>query len=243
MKLDAAAVAREQFETYFARRDGQGKSGDIEYTVLRQVYESLDLDRYEQLRSSLLGNGDAGSEVKYLDLLYWLRSKLRIALDLEMHRLPSQKVLDLGSGPGHFPYLCRHLGHQVTALDLGHIEIYNRLIAFFELSRVDFEIRPLEPLPRFHDRFDLVTGFMVGFNKRSRSELWGEPEWLFFLRDLASGVVSEQGRLVLKLIRNTAKGGWHFFDPAFVSFVRRHGGTVEVGTGQLTFCTMTAFRV
>ena len=112
MKLDAAVAAREQFERFFSQRDDHGKSDDLEYAILKQVYESLDLDRYESIRSTLLDSKDIGSEAKYLDLLYWLRSKLRIALEQEMHRRPSQRVLDLGSGPGHFPFLCRRLGHR-----------------------------------------------------------------------------------------------------------------------------------
>jgi SAM-dependent methyltransferase len=242
MKLDAAVAAREQFERFFSHRDSHGKSDDQEYAILKQVYESLDLERYEEIRSSLLSSRDAGSEVKYLDLLYWLRSKLRIALEQKMHERPPLRLLDLGAGAGHFPFLCRRLGHRVTALDLGHIEVYNRLIAFFEVDRIDFEIRPLQPLPRFGERFDLVTGFMVGFNKKSKNELWGEPEWLYFLRDLGRNVMSDEGRLVLKLIRNNEKAGWHFYDRELMNFARAHGGSVGPENGYMIFETMDAFR-
>ena len=164
-----------------------------------------------------------------------------LAVEQGLHELPPQRLLDLGAGAGHFAFLCKQFGHQVTTLDLGHVELYNELIAFFGVERVDFEIRPLVPLPRFDGKFDLVTGFMVGFNKRSKRELWGEAEWSFFLRDVARHILDHEGSLVLKMIRNKNLPGLHFGDPVFISFIESHGGTVDTGNGYVQFKDLAAF--
>lgn len=240
MKLDVAAAARDQFSRYLARGD-RDRSCDPEYCVIRELCSFIDFERYDQIKRGLLNKGTLGSEQKYLDLLYWTRSKLRIAIEQGLHRKPPLRVLDLGSGAGHFAFLCKRFGHQVTALDLGHIEVYNQLIDFFDIERIDYEIRPLVPLPPFGCRFDLVTGFMVGFNKRSKRELWGEAEWAFFLRDLARNALTPEGRLLLKMIGNRSRPGLHFDDPTFVSFVERHGGTVDTEAGYVQFGSLAAF--
>ena len=239
MKIDVASATREQFTNYLARRP-RNSGADLEYNIIKELSENFNFDHYDRLKQDLLTRPTLGSERKYLDLLYWTRSKLRIAIEQDLHRKPPLRLLDLGTGAGHFAFLCKRFGHQVMTLDLGHIELYNELTAFLGIERIDFEIRPQLPLPPFETKFDLVTGFMVGFNKRSKHELWGEAEWSFFLRDVVRNVMAPGGTLLLKMIGNRDLPGLHYDEPAFVSFIESHGGTVDPVNAYVRFDDLAA---
>jgi len=75
-------------------------------------------------------------------------------------------------------------------LDLGWIAVFNESIECFGIERVTHEIQPFEPLPAFDGKpFDLITAFAAKFERYDSpvgtvSEIWGEPEWTYFLNEI-----------------------------------------------------------
>ncbi len=175
-------------------------------------------------------HGGAGSETKYLEPERWLREKWKLAGKLGLHEGPrfgtgpALRILDLGTGAGHFPFVCRYLGHDCVALDQPGIPLYDDFCALFGLDRVDHAIRPRQPLPALGARFDLVTAFMLGFNTRPDGKLFDLDDWSFFLDDVRDHQLVPGGRLCLKLIRQAKREGLKYGDPALMELFAARGG-------------------
>src|SRR4051812_17945261 len=67
---------------------------------------------------------------KYLDIRPWMADKLMMVLYLGLDRSKPLKILDIGTGTGYFPYICRYFGHEVVSLDLDVVPMYNDLCKF-----------------------------------------------------------------------------------------------------------------
>lgn len=138
---------------------------------------------------------------KYLRLGLYLRDSVARAVALGLHRPPTLRLLDLGSGAGYFLLACRHFGHEVLGFDLPANDFYRAMLLHFGLNRVEGTIRPFETVEGLEGRFDLITAYAVTFAKYRRPEgtvEWGEAEWLYFFADLR-GYLRRGSRLVLRL--------------------------------------------
>jgi hypothetical protein len=117
---------------------------------------------------------------KYLELDTWIAINVKRALGLGLHTLPPRRILDLGTGCGYFPFVCRAMGHGVTALDHPkRSAVYRDTCALLGVPVVDHVIQPMQPLPDL-GVFDIVTAYMVTFNGHQTSP-WGVPEWDWFI--------------------------------------------------------------
>ena len=121
---------------------------------------------------------------KYADVDRWLRLSRECVQDLQLHRAPPQRVLDLGCGGGFFLLLLQSLGHDALGLDTDRVPLYGELTQLFGVQRIIWRIKPREPLPTFDQQFDWITAFSVAFNVDAGDRPWDVPEWDFFLRDL-----------------------------------------------------------
>jgi len=190
------------------------------------ILGGIDARRFESIRARFReADPDPGSS-KYLDLRAWLRVAVGRARGLGLHRRPACDLLDLGSGCGYFPLVCRHYGHRARALDLDTNALYNEMIELLEIDRGVVAIEAGVPLPAFDTRFDWVTGFMVCFNNHDREDLWGPPEWEFFVRDVVDHLLAPGGQLHLEL--NPERDG-RFATPEIERVFARAGGTVRGG--------------
>jgi hypothetical protein len=68
------------------------------------------------------------------------------------------------------------------------------------VRRVIWRIQPFVPLPDLREKFDLISAFLICFNNHKQANLWGVPEWEFFLTDLARHL-APRGRVWLELNR------------------------------------------
>lgn len=160
-----------------------------------------------------------GGYSKYLNLRTWFSQKLSYVYFLGLHRSRPLKILDLGTGPGYFPYLCSLYGHQVQALDLDTVPMYNDMCRFFKVNRTTWRINPFEPLPNLGSKFDLVTAFMIKFNQHDLPDQWGIKEWEFMLDDLQKNQLNPGGRIFLDF--NTCSDGTWFDDSLIKYFAGR----------------------
>lgn len=194
------------------------------------IIGSIDADRFEAIRARYHDTDPAPGSSKYLDLQRWIRVAVGRARGMNLHRRPACDVLDLGTGCGYFPFVCRHYRHRPLALDLGDNDLYNEMIELLGIDRRSCAIEAGVPLPRFETRFDWVTGFMICFNNHGRDDLWGPTEWEFFLSDVQGNLLKPGGRLLLEF--NPDREGRSLSPEIEKTFVRA-GASVRGGQVRL----------
>jgi hypothetical protein len=145
--------------------------------------------------------------VKYIDPVTWFESKLRIALRIGLDHRPPTEILDIGTGPAHFPVVAEFYGHHVIGTDLpyrstgqlqrGHL--YDALGDLYNVQRIPMKVEQYVPLPEFDRRFGLVTAFLAAFNVDSDRQPWTIDAWKFFVNDLRENVLTDAGELFMSL--------------------------------------------
>jgi SAM-dependent methyltransferase len=160
---------------------------------------------------------------KYLDLDHWLEVNLRRVLRLELDFGPRRRVLDLGMGAGYFLFICQWLGHEVLGLDIDEDPMFAELSVALQVPRRVARIEAFVPLPECGAKFDVITAYMICFNNNNRPDVWGAPEWSFFLDDLAHHL-REDGRVWLEF--NRGKGAGHF-TPELRSLFEHRGAVID----------------
>lgn len=120
---------------------------------------------------------------KFLNLQVWTLETLTRVIRLNLHQTKGQRVLDIGTGCGYFPYLCRQFGHDAECVDLDTEPLYNESVAALGLKRHVRRIQQFESLD-IEGKFDLITAFMICFNEHKQPGLWHIDEWKYFVTDM-----------------------------------------------------------
>lgn len=147
--------------------------------------------------------GASRQDRKYVHFGRQLARANHVARQLALHRGPRRRILDLGSGPSYFPFVCSRLGHEVVALDVDWTPLYNELSSALRVRRVVHEIQAHVPLPDLGGPFHLISAQMICFNghKNHAGRLWDVEEWAWFV-DHLRGLAAPSGcRLVLQFNR------------------------------------------
>lgn len=137
--------------------------------------------------------------LKYLDIVYWLEAKLRVAWHLGLHKAPARSVLDVGTGCGHFAFVCKCLGHDVLGTDLPKrddfeiLQMFGAVCELLGVPRIAHEVRAGAALPDFGRKFDVATALMANFSVDAEGEPWSAGDWRFLLADLRDNVLSPAG--------------------------------------------------
>jgi SAM-dependent methyltransferase len=184
------------------------------------------LDRLDQSRIREIKERYADSPIqvsKYANVEQWMRTNVERVQDLHLHRSAPRDILDLGCGGGYFLYINQQLGHRCLGFDLDWFPLYTELISLFEVERRIGQIKAFEPLPELGRKFDWITAFSTGFNRKPDKTLWGPDEWNFFLDDLASHL-KPAGHVFIGL--NPGQNGWYYSDELRDFFLRR-GAEIE----------------
>ena len=121
---------------------------------------------------------------KYLNIKPWFMDNLWRCYILGLNNSKNKNILDIGTGNGYFPFICKKYGHTVRTIDIASNPLFNSLIELLEIPRREISVRSNEALPAFDVKFDLITGFHTYFNGHRTENVWTSTEWHFFLRDL-----------------------------------------------------------
>jgi hypothetical protein len=121
---------------------------------------------------------------KYLNIKPWFMDNLWRCYILGLNNSESKNILDIGTGNGYFPFICKKYGHAVRTIDIASNPLFNSLIELLEIPRREISVSSNEALPAFDVKFDLVTGFHTYFNGHRTENVWTSKEWHFFLKDL-----------------------------------------------------------
>jgi len=163
-----------------------------------RIIASIDRQGFEAIRNRHAVEDPGPAWPKYLDLKKWMGINLRRVRQLELDYGRRRQILDLGSGAGYFLYICKWFGHDAVGLDIDEVPMYPEMTRLLGLKRIVCRIGPFVPLPNLGSKFDLITAFMICFNNPQQENLWGVPEWDFFLSDVARHL-NPHGRLRLEL--------------------------------------------
>jgi SAM-dependent methyltransferase len=195
MKLSRKVLKFAEPLTY--RRGWRRAQRSIFRVPLGPMLTQIDRERAREIQQRY-ANCSAGY-AKYADIEPWLRLNRERVQDLNLHRSPPKRVLDLGCGGGFFLFILKNLGHSVLGLDVERVPLFGELLELFGVRRVVWRINALEPLPDLGQKFDWITAFSVNFNLYHPSKKrWGTAEWDFLLHDL-QGHLAPGGKIFFGL--------------------------------------------
>jgi len=171
------------------------------------VIETIDPEGFEQIRQRYAIEGPTVDWPKYLDLERWIDVNIRRIRRLEIDLMRPKRILDLGCGTGYFLYIAQLLGHEGLGLDLDELPMFGDLTRLLGVRRVIWEIK----------------AFLICFNRHKQANVWGVPEWEFFLDDLGKHL-TPRGRVWLEL--NQEYDGT-FYTPELKEFFEKRGAKID----------------
>lgn len=187
------------------------------------IIDTIDREKFEQIYERYAVDDPGEDWPKYLDLPRWIDVNIRRIRDVELDLVSRKRILDLGCGAGYFAYIAQLLGHEVVGLDLDDLPMFGESTQMLGVRRVIWRVQPFVPLPDLGDKFDLITAFMICFNNHKMPDLWGMPEWEFFLDDLARHL-TPRGRLWLEF--NMEWDGT-FYTPQLRDYFKSRGAKID----------------
>lgn len=204
---------------------------DAAFSVLQR---SADIKRLERLKDQMepIHREDRFSVAKYADFPMWSLCNIHRAAQLGLHKASGLRILDIGAGPGYFIAAARALGHDCVGIDVAEScftplerQVYSEVLTALNCRQhvLPIPVRRFEPLNVGGAPFDLITAFLICFNRDEKGGQWGVPEWRFFVEDALKNV-SAGGQLYLGLNPDPKGfGDMKFYDEALLTYFQSVG--------------------
>ncbi len=213
------------------------------------IMKSVDVGRFAALQEKYAGSPDQYDPkgmVKYLDICFWISHKINLARSLGFTPAPPRRrLLDIGSGAGHFPAAVAHLGHETMGLDLD-IPFYRDVTDLLGVKVHIVRIEPDKPLPdigRFTDITALAIKFdSIGTNPDGSRAHWTFENWREFLTRLTADNMEFPGRLLLQLNARYLPDGTRTYDEELFARCQDLGATVKKADGWIQFALNAPLR-
>jgi hypothetical protein len=179
---------------------------------VEDVMATIDLDAFFELRKKAKERTKNLNNLKYFNIQAYMQRHMRRALGLHLDHYHRQ-VLDIGTGFGYFPYICRFFGSNTLAMDVPDHPLFDDITNFLGVKKLHQPIVPLQPVVGLGRHFDLVTAFQVAFNRFPIAGVpgwrpWGDEEWTFFLEDIFNNVLKEGGEIALEMNYSPISRAW-----------------------------------
>jgi SAM-dependent methyltransferase len=191
------------------------------------ILDDIDWLQFKDLRHKYPCRPGSPQINRFEDIVYWIDINVERAQDLWLDRAPPLRILDLGSGAGYFLYVCKHLGHDVLGFDTDREPLFGATTELLGVRRVIGRIERQTPLPDFGQTFDLVTAHRICFHRVGKVRdgvEWTTADWKFFIADVRSRFLNDNGRLLLDF--NPRPDGSSFFTPELREFFRTQGARI-----------------
>jgi SAM-dependent methyltransferase len=167
---------------------------------LSNLTKQIDTGSINRIQNKYKNLKNEQFKAKYLDIKKYLPKNLKRGYKLNIHNSHPLNILDIGSGPGYFCYICNYFGHKTTALDIGGNPIFDDLVDALGINRKIEKVEAFKKLPKSSEKFDLITAFYAPFNRsKTFDKVWRIDEWKFFLEDLANNLLNKNGRALFYL--------------------------------------------
>jgi cyclopropane fatty-acyl-phospholipid synthase-like methyltransferase len=125
-------------------------------------------------------------------------AKIAIELGLQDSTISSQKnILDIGTGFGYFPMVCKEYDHRVWAIDKGGKPAYREAREKLGVDVIEWTVTSSDPLPLSlcDTQFDLVTAIQPVFflydDCGEYQKPWGVEQWVKFFLNLEKNLSRE----------------------------------------------------
>lgn len=144
----------------------------------------------------------------YVEILKYgnaLNQQIARAMRLKLHRSTGLDILDIGTGFGHFAYVCAYLHHRPKALG-APAPLADAMTSFLGVPKIAHRIEAFSRLPDQGIKFDLIVSEQSAFEPGPMAG-WGTAEWGFFVEDLLRNHLKPGGRLVIDLDRTRERRG------------------------------------
>ena len=137
-----------------------------------------------------LGNKIGNRYFQPAGLQKYIQEKLSVAHYLNLHKSKGKSLIDIGTGAGWFPYICKLYGHNCIGTDFLNRNEYQPIYDWLELdireelvySKVSFGL---------NDKVDYIVGLRSFFPNRPK--IWEVDEWKFFFKDISKNIKQDGG--------------------------------------------------
>lgn len=199
---------------------------DEKARFFQYLLATTDADAHRAIQDRHLTNPRPTGALKYIDPVTWFEHKFSFVETLGLHTRQPSRILDLGTGAGHFMKIAQSYGHKVVGTDLPSQNreddmrlIFTDLLDLYGLTRVDHVVTPELDETGLPQQVDLVTGFSAAFNRDFRGRLWAAADWETFLASLSRRVLKPGGQLYMTLMKKKLDDDvWTYLKSRAVSF-------------------------
>ena len=186
----------------------------IKDSVPLELYEkiqtSVPLDRLSALLQKDVRNCSdwylhTGKYVQKMDL--YLSEKLKMFCDIGLHDETGLRILDIGTGIGLFPWLCKLGNHYCESTYYDYFEFYKDAWSTLDIiTPFFFEVKCNQPwdLPP-GNRYDIICSMRTVFDRVPHP--WTVSNWLHFLEE-AEKHLNLNGKVIIKTNRVEGNEGF-----------------------------------
>jgi len=147
--------------------------------------------------------------------------KLSVAHYLKLHETKGKTLIDIGTGAGWFPYICKLYGHTCIGTDELNRDNYQPIYDWLELDIRDELVCPHTPFG-LTEKVDYVVTLRSFFP--NRPNVWEMEEWKYFFNDIIKNI-NPNGGLYLGSNSGDRRGRFKELPDKQKS----HWGPLEVG--------------
>lgn len=202
------------------------------------IINSIDKKCFNIIKDKYFNAAPAPGYSKYLDVDAHITLNLWRAYILGLQESEPKKILDIGTGCGYFPYICRFYGHDINTIDISGEPIFNEVTEILKVERFIFEVKEYRSIPDFSTKFDLITAFMIYFNNHKNDNLWGPEEWRFFLEDLTKNHMTPNAEAYFILNAEPKNNKW-YTDELYNFFIATGA---EIDNDRVYYKSLSYFR-
>lgn len=141
-----------------------------------------------------------GKYIQKLDL--YLTEKVQIFCDLNLHQESKLRILDIGTGVGLFPWICKIKKHTCESTYYDFFEFYKDSWGLLEIIPPSFlEIKKSQPWEiEYSRKYDIIVAMRTVFDRQPTD--WKVFDWLNFLKE-ARKHLNTNGQIFVKTNRST----------------------------------------
>ena len=147
----------------------------------------------------------------------YIQEKLSVAHYLGLHESKNKTLIDIGTGAGWFPYICKLYNHRCIGTDvLGRSE-YDPIYEALKIEVTGDLVYARQPFG-----LNIKAHYIISLRSffPNRPTVWEMEDWKYFFRDIKKNILKDGG---IYLGCNTGQKGKYSSPP------NSHWGAVEVG--------------
>jgi hypothetical protein len=145
-----------------------------------------------------------------------IKEQLEWAHVLKLNHLPLLDILEIGTGAGFFPYICREYGHYAESCD--DVELGSRWAMGYKLLNIEpksyYVYKNTSTEGIFEKKFDIITSFRSTIGTTtyiehpdgtgdSSIDVWDVDEWKFFLKDCSKNLLKSDNSFICSAKSNS----------------------------------------